>query len=57
MSGKTAEIDKPDNIDIAVSGILSLIREHRSEAGDRLPSERDLADRLGVTGVSSFSVQ
>ena len=49
MSGKTAEIDKPDNIDIAVSGILSLIREHRSEAGDRLPSERDLADRLGVT--------
>ena len=38
-----------DNIDIAVSGILSLIREHRSEAGDRLPSERDLADRLAVT--------
>src|ERR1039458_8343400 len=38
-----------DNIDIAVSGILSLIREQRSEAGDRLPSERDLADRFGVT--------
>jgi GntR family transcriptional regulator, transcriptional repressor for pyruvate dehydrogenase complex len=45
----TEEIQKIDNIDIAVSGILSLIREHRSEAGDRLPSERDLSERFRVT--------
>lgn len=49
MKPRKNDIQTIDNIDIAVSGILSLIREHRSETGDRLPSERDLADRLAVT--------
>jgi len=49
MNSTTEETQRADNNDVAVSGILSLIREHRSEAGDRLPSERDLADRFGVT--------
>ncbi len=43
------EIEKIGNIDVAVSGILSLIREHHCETGDRLPSERDLSERFKVT--------
>uniref|UniRef100_UPI000D359866 FadR/GntR family transcriptional regulator n=1 Tax=unclassified Variovorax TaxID=663243 RepID=UPI000D359866 len=32
----------------AVAGILAYLRERRLQPGDRLPSERDLAERLGV---------
>jgi DNA-binding FadR family transcriptional regulator len=49
MNARTEEIQKTDNIDFAVSGILSLIRENHSGAGDRLPSERDLSERFSVT--------
>jgi DNA-binding FadR family transcriptional regulator len=32
----------------AISGILAYLRDRRLQPGDRLPSERDLAERLGV---------
>jgi len=32
----------------AVAGILAYLRDRRLQPGDRLPSERDLAERLGV---------
>lgn len=31
-----------------IAGILSYLQDRRLQAGDRLPSERDLAERLGV---------
>jgi len=49
MNEQAGETPKTDNIDFAVSGILALIRENRLEAGDRLPSERDLSERFSVT--------
>ncbi|MGQ2992479.1 FadR/GntR family transcriptional regulator [Variovorax sp.] len=32
----------------AIAGILAYLRDRRLQPGDRLPSERDLAERLGV---------
>ncbi|GAP37152.1 FadR/GntR family transcriptional regulator [Piscinibacter sakaiensis] len=33
----------------ALGGIMAYLRERRLQAGDRLPSERDFAERLGVS--------
>jgi len=46
---ESSGIDTPDGAGHGViGGILAYLRDRRLQPGDRLPSERDLAERLGV---------
>lgn len=44
----TAEPHEASGSHSVIAGILAYLRDRRLQPGDRLPSERDLAERLGV---------
>jgi GntR family transcriptional repressor for pyruvate dehydrogenase complex len=49
MATAPAQVDARDSGSTAViAGIMSYLEERQLQPGDRLPSERDLAERLGV---------
>lgn len=45
---KTLEQGRDTGSAAVIAGIIEYLRERRLQPGDRLPSERDLAERLGV---------
>ena len=49
MTTESAPADTRESGSSAViAGIMNYLQERRLQPGDRLPSERDLAERLGV---------
>jgi len=48
MTHATAQTDTPTGSFAVIAGIIDYLKERRLQSGDRLPSERDLAKRLGA---------
>lgn len=48
MTADIAPADAPSGTAAVIAGIIEYLRERRLQPGDRLPSERDLAERLGA---------
>lgn len=48
MTPDPVHADAPSGTSAVIAGIIDYLKERRLQPGDRLPSERDLAERLGA---------